>query len=62
MVTTTNEEGARTSGVTRFISWPLDDRAFQLDIIVESYMGMPRFRRKWLVNAPAPFITEAQNP
>ena len=27
-LTTTKSEGARTSGVTRFISWPLDDGAF----------------------------------
>jgi hypothetical protein len=62
MVTTTNEEGARTSGVTHFISWPLDDRTLQLNIIVKTHMGMPRFRRKRLVKAPAPFITEALNP
>jgi len=44
--TTTNEEGPLTSGVARFISWPLDDRAARLDIIVQAYIGARRHLHK----------------
>jgi hypothetical protein len=46
ILTTTNEEGALTSGVARFISWPLDDGAVRLDITVRVYIGTRRFHHK----------------
>jgi hypothetical protein len=46
MPTTTNEEGALTSGVARFISWSLDDGASRLDITVQGYIGTLPFHYK----------------
>jgi len=46
ILTTTNEEGALTSGVARFISWPLDDGAARLNITVRSHIGTRRYHRK----------------
>jgi len=57
MTTTTNESGARTSGVTRY-SWPstairdlpVCDKAMtepcRLDITVRTHIGTTRFHRK----------------
>jgi len=44
--TTTNEEGALTSGVARFISWSLDDGAARLDVTVRIHIGTRRFHHK----------------